>query len=230
VDLPIWRCGVTGFGVSPAKWSFFDALKGLAVCFIASLPLPAMSQSTEEASISVGEASLIPAVRMDFITTDNVFGTKLDEVSANGFVLSPSVKWVANRGLLAINANYAGSYGRFSESAVDYNDHELSFTAGAEISSRHRVSSILTINKEHEPLGTGQTRGLSQSLDEQIETTSITANLNYSFGAVNARGNFRTNVSYGDVNYSNLENLTAGATILGFSSKSGSTPELSSSS
>lgn len=164
------------------------ACGALAVIF-AGLPVSGLqARDFQGQSFAIGETSLTPELRLDYLSTDNAFLSTTDPQEATAFVLSPSVNWVANRRLLELSASYRGKYASYSESVLDYTDHDLSLQVQAAPATRHRVGAELTLHQEHEELGTGQTQ-LDTNLEDQIVTTDVILNTNYAYGAVNAQGN-----------------------------------------
>lgn len=160
-------------------------------------------------SIKVGESEIIPSVSLEYVSEDNTFRTAEDQVESTGIIVSPKVSWEANRRLLRLRAGYQGSYASYSESILDFNDHSLFFNVDANPQTRHRVSGSFAYDKEHESLGTGQTRFESDS-DDQIESTLITLRTDYTFGASGARGNVGGGLVFTRETFDNLAFLTIG--------------------
>ena len=168
-----------------------------------------LAQDSKPPSIKVGESDVTPTLRIDYVTVDNTFRTPSDPIETNGLIVSPGVTWEADRRLLKLSAGYSGRYGSYDESTLDFNDHLLRFRLEAQPGTRHRVSSELSLNLDHEDLGTGQTR-FSTNLNDQIETTRLTFRSQYTFGAANAQGNLSAGLIVSSESFDNLPELTEG--------------------
>ena len=164
----------------------------------------------EAASFKLGETEVTPAVRLDYVSIDNLYRKATDEVSGSGVLIKPELTWQANRRLLSLTAQYSGDYGTFSEDGLDYDNHYLGLTGVGEVSSKQRFLTTLTFSKNTEPQGTGQTSSVLTPLDEQIETSAVAARAEYTYGARDSRGNLRGGLIVGSVDYSNLEEFTDG--------------------
>ena len=127
-------------------------------------------------SVKVGEADLFPSLRLGYLFNSNTFVTENNEVDTTGFSVSPSLLLKAERRLLTLEFSYDGDYATFDENALDYDDHDLQLRANAELSSRRRFRGGLRINKEHEDLGRGFTRGIADTDADQVEF--LTTDLN----------------------------------------------------
>ena len=164
----------------------------------------------EAASVKWGETELTPAIRVDYVSIDNLYRKLTNEVSGSGVLVKPELTWVADRRLLSLDAQYIGAYGTFSEDGLDYDDHYLALRGVGDLSSKQRLLTRLSFAKAFEAQGTGQTSGVLDPLDEQIEVSSIAAQFEYAYGAREALGNLRGGLVLGSNNYSNLEAFTEG--------------------
>ncbi len=164
----------------------------------------------EAASIKLGETDLTPAIRLEYVSIDNVYRKATDEVSGSGVLVKPELSWQADRRLVSLSAQYNGNYGRFSEDGLDYDNHFLGLTGVGDLSSKQRFETGLSFSKYAEPQGTGQTSNVLTPLDEEIEISIVTARAQYTYGARNSRGNLRGGLVAGSVSYSNLEQFTDG--------------------
>lgn len=179
---------------------------------LASLGLMASSLQTalaQEVSVKVGESSLTPTLRLDYVSNDNVFNSADNPVESTGLVLSPAIEWSAERRLLKIRGNYLGEFGSFAESGRDYDDHRLSLRIDASPGIRHRTFGVFSVRKATEAFGTGQT-AFEESFSGQIERTNVLLEAGYRYGAQSAKGNVGGGVRIGTETYSDLGAITRG--------------------
>ena len=167
------------------------------------------AQNFEGQSFALGETKLIPELRLDYVSTDNAFRDAEDTVDATGFVVSPALQWQADRRLLELSATYRGAYGVFSESELDFTDHDLRARVEAAPGIRHRTSAEFRVLQEAEELGTGQTAFVFDA-DELVVETNTTLDLAYAFGAREARGNIGGGLRLGDRSFNTVGDVTDG--------------------
>lgn len=175
-----------------------------------TLLMSAGVQAQEAASIKVGETQLTPAVRLDYLSIDNLYRKGINPVSGSAVLVKPELVWRADRRLLTLDAMYSGEYGTFSEDGLDYDNHNFRLRGYANLSSKQRLSTSLSFLKRVEEQGTGQADTLLIAQDEQIEISGITAQAEYGYGALDALGNLRGGLSVGSVSYANLAEITNG--------------------
>lgn len=185
----------------------------LLVCLLCTMGVPSLVNAQEAAaqSIKVGETDLVPAIRLDYVSTDNAFysNSSNNPVEATGLIISPSVTWQAGRRLLNLSASYKGAYGSYSESILDFNSHDLAFRIDAAPGARHRAFGEFTIKSQHEELGTGQTTFVSNAT-KQVVSTTVTLNTGYTFGVPSARGNLGGGLVIGTETFNNVVGITEG--------------------
>lgn len=160
--------------------------------------------------IEIGESELYPSAEIRFLSNSNAFLTPDDETDTTVVAISPRVEWLAQRRLLDISLVYEGDYAAFSEDNLDYDDHLLSFTANAELSSRQRLKGLVELSREHEVLGTLLTRGEADENTEQVESTNADAEVSFGYGALNARGNIEVGLRFASENFTNQQEFTDG--------------------
>ena len=161
-------------------------------------------------SVKVGEADLYPSLRIDYLNNDNAFVTPNDEVDTNGVRVSPTLSLIAQRRLFQLRLGYAGQYGSFDESALNFDDHNLTLDADAELSSRRRVRGRFRVAKEHEDLGRGLTRGIATEDSDIIDFVTVDIGGAYTYGAKNATGNLEFGLNIRDRTYQSQSALTDG--------------------
>ena len=149
----------------------------------------AFGQDNRQLSIPAGETEIFPSVRIDYQENSNAFLTPVDETTSTGYVVAPSVIWVADRRLFALKAEYSGAYSTNTESELDYGDHSITLESSAEFSKRIRVSGSFSFDHAHEALGTRRTRGQGEQAGEQILFNDIRLNGKVVYGTDGARGN-----------------------------------------
>lgn len=163
------------------------------------------------APVNVGDSQVYPSIRVDYIQNDNAFLTDANKKSASGVIASPSVVWKADKRTTVLTARYKGNYGKFSESALDYNDHSLGLGVGVGISKRLGASIDLTFDQGHEQLGTNLTRVDAQAYDEQVVFRDFSFNTRLRYGAKAAKGNVEVGLLYTDHTPETLKGIS-GAT------------------
>jgi len=187
------------------------AIQGiLTVLLVPVFSTPAIAQSRSGLSVKVGEADLYPSVRIDYVSSDNAFLANDDTVDSQGILVKPRFELVANRRLLDVSLIYAGDYGSFDESLLNYDDHALSLGATANLATRHRVLGSLSVAKSHEDFGLNFTRGEPVEGSEQVEFTTTDLSAVHTFGAADAKGNVETGLLFRSRNYLNQDELTSG--------------------
>ena len=92
----------------------------------------------------------------------------------------------------------------------DFDDHNLSLFAQADLATRHSVTGSLSVDKSHERFGLNFTRGEPVDSTEQVEFVTTDLTVTHTFGAADARGNIETGISIQNRNYLNEESLTSG--------------------
>lgn len=183
----------------------------LKLVFAGSLLLSGVSNlHAQQSSIKVGEADLLPSVRVDYFSLDNAFRSSENEVDATGVSVAPSAVLVANRKGLEIEAGYNGMFASYSEDELNFDDHTIYGTVAAVISKRKRLFGSASISLGHEPLGTNFTEGDAIPGSEQVENAKFDARLSYRYGAPTARINLTGGLGLNSLTYRNREDLTDG--------------------
>ena len=171
------------------------------------------AQAQDSQSIKLGEADIVPTVRIDYVTNSNAFLTNSGIVSATGVSVSPSVLLKADKRLLDVSFGYQGQYASMSEDALSFDDHRLFGILDVEIDSRRRANVTLEIAKDHEELGTGRTFGTASSDSDAVEYLEAGIDGNYTFGALSAKGNLTGGLLFSNRSYQNRNDLTTGADV-----------------
>lgn len=176
---------------------------------IGQLISSANAQELDKQWVKVGETRVIPELRLDYVSVDNAFYDSSNPVESTGILLSPSVTWEADRRLLKLSAAYSGVYGNYSESNLNFNDHDITFRIDAARGARHRAFGEFTIEKTHENLGTGQTT-FTPNVTEQVESTRVGLNAGYTFGVASAKGNVGVGLIVGTQTFNDVATITEG--------------------
>jgi len=169
----------------------------------------AHAQSFRGQPLRLGETTFIPEVRLDYVSVDNAFNTSINEKEASGFIVAPAVEWEADRRLLELNASYRGRYGSFSESALNFTDHDLRASLAAAPAKKHRTAFNFRLLQEAEEFGTGQAAFVAGQ-DDQVVDTSTSLSGSYTYGARDARGNIAGGFSLFNKSYNDLGTITDG--------------------
>lgn len=181
----------------------------ISIPAVALISLANLSYAQEGRSLAVGETELTPELRLDYVSVDNTFYSATNPVESSGIILAPSLEWEASRRLLNVKAIYAGRFGSYSESILDFNDHDLRLRVEAQPKARHRGFGEFRINQSHESIGTGQAALLTDA-DDQVVSTDVTAQVGYVFGGLTAKGNLGAGLAIGNKSYSNVSQVTDG--------------------
>ena len=181
---------------------------GKSIFVAATFAVTAHAQ--EGQSIKLGETDLFPSIRLEYIQDSNAFVTEDDATTATAFRIKPKVDWYASRSLLELRFGYTGNYQAASEDALNYNDHLLSANVNSEFTSRKRARAGLNINFGHQEFGRGLTRGLATADGELVEFVDTSANVEYTYGARNARGNITFGLNLDQLSYTSREDVTDG--------------------
>jgi len=206
----VWEIG-TGDGVTKPVTPSFAPMLGVLLFGLSS---SVFAQSDEPAAIKIGESDFIPTARFEYLQTDNAFLRSSDQTEATAFIIKPRASWTADRRLLSLTGIYEGEYASYSKEALNYADHSLRAIVNAELSSRQRVRSRLTFNFDHQPLGTGLTRGFATDDSTQVEFLHSTLESSYTYGAQKARGNLTLGLNLTSHAYQNRDDITTGLDYL----------------
>lgn len=166
---------------------------------------PALAQQQAGRAFKLGEADVIPAVEIEFVSDSNAFLEADDPDEATGVIVSPEVEWRADRRLLTLRAGYSGEYGSFSEDSLGYDDHLLVFSVRSDFTARRRLGVEISFANDHEDLGTEKTRGRGQAFGSPVESNIFTVEANYTYGANTARGNVTAGLLVETVSFSDPE-------------------------
>lgn len=169
-------------------------------------------ENTSSQSFNIGESRLFPGVSLTFLSNDNALRRSEGQIDNSGFVISPTIKWTADRRLLGLSAFYEGHFASFDQEATDFADHLVATSFNADFSSRSRLSGDASIEFTHNPLGTDFTRFVPEFLD-QTEIRDIRLNARHRYGGKNAKANILTSISILDREFLNNELLTEGASF-----------------
>lgn len=180
----------------------------VALLALVSLPDHALAQA---AGIRLGETELVPTVSLVYLQTDNAFLTQSNPVDASGYSLRPELEWSADRRLLELTAFYRGDYSFFDEESLDFTDHAIGLTGDAEFSSRQRAEASLAVRLGHENLGTNRSLGAGDTLSEPVRFRDVTGNVQFNYGAIDAKGNLSAGLRLRSFQYANQSQLTDGS-------------------
>ena len=174
----------------------------------------AAAQDDERAdqSIALGDADIYPALRIDYLSNDNVRLAGPDEEKTAGSVVlvSPRVELVAQRRLLRLRARYEGRYAQGEEDPQDVSDHLLGLDVDAEIDKRRRLAAFAQYRRDHEPFGFNILRGRADEADEPVMFDEFRLGASFRYGVVDARGNVEGGLRVTSRSFTNLESITDG--------------------
>jgi len=147
-------------------------------------------QDLDGQSIKLGETDLVPSLRIEFDSTDNIFRSDGNELDGDRVIINPELNWFADRRLLSLRAKYEGNYAISSDDALSFTDHLLGFTADAEFNSKNRSRGSAAIEFGHDDIGIGVlSNATADNADDVAEFTNINLVGTHTYGANAARGN-----------------------------------------
>ena len=165
------------------------------VLLLAMLSSMAFAQDDNREGIQLGETTVYPAVRMEYVSFNNVFNAAANEQEATAFVVKPEVDWVADRRLLALSARYAGNYSSGSEDVLTFADHEFNFGITAAPGKRLGIVSELDVELNNRQLDKDPAQGRGQGQD-LLPITDINFRNSIAYGAEGAKGNVTAGLDF----------------------------------
>lgn len=162
---------------------------------LALLSSTAIAQDDNRAGFQLGETIVYPAVRMEFVSFNNVFNAATNEQEATAFVVKPEVDWVADRRLLGLSARYAGNYSSGSEDVLTFADHEFNFGITAAPGKRLGIVSELDVELNNRQLDKDPAQGRGQGQD-LLPITDINFRNSIAYGAEGAKGNVTLGLNF----------------------------------
>ena len=187
-----------------------NVLKARFIC--ASVVLAGMLQTNllGAAALQVGEADLVPSVRVEYFSTSNAIRSSTNQLESTGVIVSPSAKIIAERRGLDLEFGYEGKFGAFSVDDLNFDDHELYFNANALLGVRKRAKVRAFLAQGHDDLGERTTRGVAGVSGEQVRHVSAGIDGSYTFGAKTARLNATGGLLLEIFNYQNRSDILLG--------------------
>lgn len=176
---------------------------------LSSATVVASAQDDQGVGVSVGDSDIYPSVRLDYLHNDNAYLTEDNQIDSTSVSVSPSVVWRADRRTVNVEASYSGNYSKSSESALDYDDHSLGLSTGAEFNKRLAGSVELGLSQGHEELGTNLTQVDSEAYDEQLVFRDLSFLSRLRYGAREAKGNIEASILLSEHKPTTLKELSA---------------------
>lgn len=170
----------------------------------------------QQQGIAVGEAELFPSIRIDYQLDSNVSALSEDEIDGQAVVVQPRFDYLADRRGLVFSGSYAGAYSLGTESELDSVDHRLALGLSAEFDSRRRSDLRLSVNRLHQEVGFGLTRGLGDQVDEPLVFNDLGLLASFTYGARDARGNLTGGFRLQSRSYTNLNSISDGLSFNSF--------------
>ncbi|MGL6258262.1 outer membrane beta-barrel protein [Vibrio sp. WXL210] len=191
----------------------YGAKVQLAIIGLAAMPSwAAVSPAPYTTELGI---DIIPQVSTSLQYNDNVTNElrSSDQISSSVFIITPSVRAVAERGKQTYSAEYVLSSGTyFSSSEDNYLDHRIILDAEWDINIRNDLYINYEYNLSHEERGTSITEGSEPGdinfFGEPLEYSTNHIDLTYGYGADGARGRVEATVGYSDRRYQNFTELT----------------------
>jgi len=192
-------------------WPLRDHVACKKICFPLMLILcclPTVSWAQEQrAPVRFGESQFFPSLRIEIDRTDNAFRRSDTELDDTGFILKPSVDWLADRKTTELSASFEGDFRSADVGDTDYVDAKLGFGAKTRFNSRNAAEATLDIDFGHQELGTRFTR-FDPFNNDQTTFRDIRWRGSYTFGAARARLNVTGGLALRSFEYTNNDALT----------------------
>ncbi len=154
--------------------------------------------------VSVGGATLTPAVDVEWVHQDNITRTDIDtdKISSLATIVTPSLGFSTEFGANELTLNYALGYGTYKDSSEDdYTDHTVNSALSLSFNSRNRLSLSGDYTLGHDDRGTAFSQGFGQDLAE-LDTHETTAfGTVYNFGAESGLAGFELSAQVRDLAY-----------------------------
>ena len=179
-------------------------------CTLAVLAGILQTDLLDAAPLQVGEADLVPSVRIGYSSTSNAFRSSTNQLESTGVIVSPSARIIAERRGLELEFGYEGRFGSYSVDELNFDDHELYFNANALLGARKRAEFRAFLAQGHDDLGEGTTRGVAGIGDEQVRHVSAGIEGSYTFGAKTARLNVTGGLLLETFDYQNRSDILLG--------------------
>ena len=184
-----------------------------AICF-GFFSSNAFSQGTERSSIAIGESDLNPSIRFEYLQDDNAFRRNTDELENTSVVIKPELLWSADRGVTSLSLKYSGDINSAEFEQLDYDDHTLAADVKTSLSKRSRIRANAAVAFGHLDLGRDVfTRDNPEGL-EQVEFNQQKIDLEHTYGAAQAKGQFITRLNIDNRDFTNNDALTRNSSRL----------------
>lgn len=170
---------------------------------------PQVSTAAGE-GISIGNSRVSPSLRAEWFDATNVFPSADEQVDSTGVMLRPGLAFKTETGDTEFEVGYDGNFAAYDDAEdADYDDHNIYANGEMTFSSRSRLSLSGNVAQKHIRYGARLSRTLSTG-DEPITYKETGLTLTHTYGAMDARGNLRTELDYGSRDYDNYPALTDG--------------------
>ena len=164
----------------------------------------------QDAGVRIGETRLTPSVVFEVGASDNAFRQSEDEEVDEQFVIiSPELKWRANKGLTEVQASYQGAFKAGDLEETEFTDSSISGEISTEFSKRSRIEADARLAFGHLDLGSDIFTRTDPLAFDQVEFFSQRAAVTYTFGARQARGQIIGRFLLDNLDYTNNDSVTA---------------------
>ena len=162
-------------------------------------------------AIAIGESDIIPSIQFEFSQDSNALRRDIDEIENNATVIKPELLWSADRGLTTLSLNYSGDFSSGDLEELNHDDHALTARIATSFNKRARFQARALVSLDHLDLGSDIFTRENPAGLEQVEFAQQVLDLQYTYGAAQAKGQFITRLILDNLDYTNNDALTRDA-------------------
>ena len=177
----------------------------------AGFVLFALSSTSAHSEISCCGTDLYPSLDVSILSTDNLYNTANNEVSATRFITKPAVHAKVGTNILEFVLDADVEIGRVDISSEDdWEDLHLSAGTVYQPTTRTKLEAGVGIAFEHDDRGTEYTAGDQIFTRDPDEYRLSTLDGKLTYGTPGAKGQIIVDAKYADKDYTNNREFTKG--------------------
>ncbi len=188
----------------------------MAICMVigCSSTLHAAERQDAAHGITLGSATLLPALNSELRYDDNIFESADEQRDSLIALLIPALESRLELGNSRYELGYrAVSATYFDSDDDDYVDHNINALANMQFSRRNNLTLSANFAAAHQDRGTGLTEGFDPTLvarlEEPDEFEQTDANVRYTYGSRGAPASLAFDAGYRELAYQNNRQRTA---------------------
>lgn len=184
------------------------AYKFGAIVSLGVASLPVYSQTNEGVSIGIGESNFLPSIRFEYAQESNAIRRDANEIENISAIVKPELLWNANKGSTSVELKYNGDFSVGDVDQLDYLDHLLGVELSSVLNKRSRLRANARVAFDHFELGSDVFTRISPAGLEQVEFSQQGVDIEYTYGAERAKGQFIGKITFDNLDYLNNDALT----------------------